>query len=401
MRRSLLAAFAALAATTVLGSIGLAGTSADPAGTMILNGQKAFPIVLAKGPDPGTKSPAGVDAFAEVAAAGVTFLKVGPPTAPWTDDDIADARQQDTAAAAAGVSTWVNLSTVSQATAGSFADALLARVVDSLIPDASGGAAVGVWKGADEPRWAGIPPSALQFAYCRSTGRGGPGWCPGEPLLDTNHHWVTIEAPRGTAASLQPYSAVTDVHGVDIYPVTLLNPTPNLHDVGTWTSTVASITPSHAVWTTLQVCASGSYDTNPARFVLPTLAQERYMAYDAIINGARSLAFYGGNIPGCWNGQRPATRLELDVLVERAEATDLRAQRLERARARARLGRVDEDADHERSVVAGDLAQRRRRRRLGARRAERHRDIRRHDRRPARRDRLRDASIRRTARSRS
>ena len=53
MRRSLLAAFAALAATTVLGSIGLAGTSADPAGTMILNGQKAFPIVLAKGPDPG------------------------------------------------------------------------------------------------------------------------------------------------------------------------------------------------------------------------------------------------------------------------------------------------------------------------------------------------------------
>ena len=25
------------------------------------------------------------------------------------------------------------------------------------------------------------------------------------------------------------------------------------------------------------------------------------MAYDAIINGARSLAFYGGNIPGCWN----------------------------------------------------------------------------------------------------
>ena len=25
------------------------------------------------------------------------------------------------------------------------------------------------------------------------------------------------------------------------------------------------------------------------------------MAYDAIVNGARSLAFYGGNIPGCWS----------------------------------------------------------------------------------------------------
>ena len=25
------------------------------------------------------------------------------------------------------------------------------------------------------------------------------------------------------------------------------------------------------------------------------------MIYDAIINGARSLAFYGGNNPDCWN----------------------------------------------------------------------------------------------------
>src|SRR4029453_9643276 len=74
----------------------------------------------------------------------------------------------------------------------------------------------------------------------------------------------------------------------------------NLHDVGTWTSTIASVTPSRAVWTTLQVCASGSYDAS-GNFVLPTFAQERYMLYDAILNGARSLAFYGGNNPNCWN----------------------------------------------------------------------------------------------------
>ena len=36
-------------------------------------------------------------------------------------------------------------------------------------------------------------------------------------------------------------------------------------------------------------------------FVLPSRLQERYMIYDAIINGARSLAFYGGNIYRCWN----------------------------------------------------------------------------------------------------
>ena len=53
------------------------------------------------------------------------------------------------------------------------------------------------------------------------------------------------------------------------------------------------------MWTTLQVCASGSYDSS-GHFVLPTFAQERYMLYDAILNGARSIAFYGGNNPNCW-----------------------------------------------------------------------------------------------------
>jgi Ca2+-binding RTX toxin-like protein len=86
-----------------------------------------------------------------------------------------------------------------------------------------------------------------------------------------------------------------------VNPVTLAAPTPDLHEVGRWTNTVASITPNQAVWTTLQICASGSYDSASRQFVLPTFAQERYMAYDAIISGARSLAFYGGNIPGCWN----------------------------------------------------------------------------------------------------
>ena len=61
---------------------------------------------------------------------------------------------------------------------------------------------------------------------------------------------------------------------------------------------MASVTPSRAVWTTLQVCASGSYDSS-GDFVLPTFAQERYMLYDAILNGARSIAFYGGNNPNC------------------------------------------------------------------------------------------------------
>ena len=295
IRRAILLAVLVAAATST--GAGAATTTHDASGTVLLDGRKVFPIVLAKGPDRGGTTLDGHDAIAEVIGAGVTFLKIGPATVPWTDADIADAKLDDADAAAKGAYTWVNLSTVSRATAGSATDALLQKVVGAL----EGDPAVAMWKGADEPWWSGFDPASLQFSYCRSTGRGQPGWCGGEPVLDRDHDWVTIQAPRGQSTDLAPYSGVTDVHGVDVYPVTLRATDPNLHDVGSWTSTMASITPSHSVWTTLQICASGSYDTSTGEFVLPTRAQERYMIYDAIINGARMLAFFGGNNPRCWN----------------------------------------------------------------------------------------------------
>ena len=135
MVRLLVAALAAVVAAALVGGAGASVTGFDPAGTVILNGTKVFPIVLAKGPDPGSKAPDGTDAFAVVKAGGASFLKIGPATVPWTTADIADANTQDRAAAAAGLSTWVNLSTVSQATAGSSGDTLLQQVVGSLRTD--------------------------------------------------------------------------------------------------------------------------------------------------------------------------------------------------------------------------------------------------------------------------
>jgi hypothetical protein len=111
---------------------------------------------------------------------------------------------------------------------------------------------------------------------------------------------VTIQAPRGTARHLSPYSSVTDTHGVDVYPVTATAANPDLHQVGTWTKMLASITPDHSVWATLQICSSGSYD-RAGDYVLPTRRQERYMIYDAIVNGARGLSFFGGDNPHCWD----------------------------------------------------------------------------------------------------
>jgi hypothetical protein len=95
---------------------------------------------------------------------------------------------------------------------------------------------------------------------------------------------------------------VTDSLGVDVYPVTLDNlDSPDLHEVGVWTRTITSITRDHSVWTTLQICSKDAYNKRTGAYVVPSAYQERYMVYDAIINGARGVSFFGGSNSHCWN----------------------------------------------------------------------------------------------------
>jgi hypothetical protein len=277
-----------------------ATTSYDRKRTILFDGLPTFPLVLSPGPPLGRRTPWGTDGLTETVTAGANVYRTGTGSI-WTDATLSSALAWDRAAAALGVYTWPNLSGYSQALPGSAEDVELTNVVNTLIDDPSGGA-IAFWKGRDEPWYSDIAPSALQFAYCRVTSRGDPAWCDGENPLDPGQLWVTIEAPRGTAADLAPYSSVTDVHGVDIYPVTLAHTSPDLSKVGKWTASLASISPLAPVWTTIQICASGSVDRTTGNFILPTFQQERYMAYDAIVNGAKALTFYGGDNPGCFSG---------------------------------------------------------------------------------------------------
>ena len=295
---------AIVAACTVVGCLAgaarAATTTFDRSRTIQFNGEPTFPIVLSPGPSPGSKTPWGTDGLAETTSAGVNVYRTGVGGT-WSASDIQTALAWDRATAALHAYTWPNLGGYSLAQPGSAEDAGLANVVTTLTDDPSGGA-IAFWKGRDEPWWGDFLPSQLQFAYCRVTSRGDPSWCSGEVPLDPSQLWVTIEAPKGTAAELEPYSSVTDVHGVDIYPVTLAQPFPNLHRVGTWTRSLSSITPFGPVWTTLQICASGSFDKTTGQFIVPTFQQERYMAYDAILNGAKALTFFGGNNANCFSG---------------------------------------------------------------------------------------------------
>ncbi len=271
----------------------------DAQGTVRLDGRKVFPIVLSKGPERGGTTPAGGDALAEVASAGVNVLRVGPGVGTWTSKDIAETIAWNRDAAERGLYTWVNLSSLSRARPGTWRAALLRTVIAALERDPSA-SALALWKGADEPwRYRTTIPS-LRFAYCVATSRGDRRWCEGKRPADSDHLWVTVQPARGSGPELARYSRVTDVHGVNHYPVSLGNPDPNLHEVGRWTDILAWATPNRAVWTTLGVCWRWSYD-GFGNYALPSRREQRYMIYDAILNGARSLAFYGANLPQCWD----------------------------------------------------------------------------------------------------
>jgi hypothetical protein len=282
-------------------------TSYNASGTFLFGGRPTFLIALSNPPPLDGTSPSGANGLDEVVRAGVNLFRVGPNWKPWTVAEIGRAKRWDKAAARLGVHTWINLNAVARASAGWRVAARLRETVLALLTGPSG-RAIGLWKGADEPSARHIHPAALEFAYCRVTSRGKHGWCAGQRPLDGHHLWVTVESAKGSPASLAAYSKVTDTHGVDVYPIAIdqdgrgaPDKPPNLHLVGIWTRRLAAITPDHSVWTTLQICFSSSYARRTGNYLVPTARQERYMVYDAIINGARGVAFFGGDNPQCWN----------------------------------------------------------------------------------------------------
>ena len=164
---------------------------------------------------------------------------------------------------------------------------------------------LGLWKGADEP-WPRSQPADLKHAFTTVK------------RLDPNHLFHTIFGPfsiDGTMLKPPPnppdlrrYNAVTDTHGTDVYPIYHpRNPVKirRLHMVGRWMAALRRATGRNAVTMTLQICFKGAKSRYSDDFVLPTKRQERYMAYDAIINGARGLFFFGGELPRC-HGSRDA-----------------------------------------------------------------------------------------------
>ena len=273
-------------------------TGLDANGCLILNGERVFPLILSDAPPSDGKTPDGKDAWAEVANSdlGANFVRSGRTLAkPWAltqiDAQIAEERLRMDTARANGLHCWlrlVNAANLPTSTAGvSEPEQLLEKIVGGLKDHA----ALAVYKGADEPAHGNTAPAGLIHAYQKLK------------TLDPDRPIVITQAPLGPVGDLVPYRPAFDVTGADIYPLSYGHPhasdLPNrdISVVGDVTKKMVNAAGGKPVWMTLQIAWSGILPTHddPDRVPrFPSLPELRFMAYQAIVNGARGLAFFGG-----------------------------------------------------------------------------------------------------------
>ncbi|HEX3455961.1 MAG TPA: hypothetical protein VHS03_15160 [Gaiellaceae bacterium] len=266
---------------------------------MLLGGNTVFPITLSAGPPRGNLDPiSGQDGWKEVQQAGVNMLRYYPT---WT---AANAPQQIQAfvqhdlPAAANVGLWLWMGLGPKVANDLTQQALLDQIVNGL-KNAPG---LGAWKGADEPLWGCLDAGTLGQVHDHIKS------------LDPNHPVVIVQAPKArkgttppkgpngtlTAALLKPYGPAGDIQAVDIYPISF---PPGAHSgrantdlsvVGDVTNLIVQSAPGKEHWTTLQIAYSGILPPNIPIF--PTIRDERFMAYQSIVAGARGLVFFGGDL---------------------------------------------------------------------------------------------------------
>jgi hypothetical protein len=270
----------------------MTGVAIDPTGVLVVSGRKIFPLGLSRPPPVGGKTPDGKDAWQEIKSGGASFVRTGRANwnAPEIDAQIAAEQQLEDAAATHGLHCWLWLGALPDlpTTEGSPKEQLLTKVVDAF----KGHPGLGAYKGIDEPQHAKVPAAGLIRAHTKLR------------ALDPDHPVVIIQAPVGTVADLTPYRPAFDVTGADIYPVAYPpgeqtgGPNKDISVVGDVTKTMVEAAGGKPVWMTLQIAWSGtatstSHPNSVPRF--PSLLEERFMAYQAIVNGARGLVFFGGH----------------------------------------------------------------------------------------------------------
>jgi hypothetical protein len=181
-----------------------------------------------------------------------------------------------------------NLRELSSAPAGNAQREAKLRALVERFKDHPG---LGVWKGDDEPEWGKHPVEPLARARELIN------------QVDGRHPVFVVQAPRGTVETLKAYDTTYDITGADVYPIGYppgqhsVEANKNLSMVGDFTKRMMEVAGGKKpVWMVLQISFSGTI--KPGKTLrMPTFPQTRFMTYQAIINGARGLLYFGGHIP--------------------------------------------------------------------------------------------------------
>jgi len=142
-----------------------------------------------------------------------------------------------------------------------------------------------VWESVDEPAWGKRNPDELLDGY-RIVRR-----------LDPDHPVWMNHAPRNRIPTLARFNLAADITGCDIYPV----PEPQTQsDLPNKTLSVigdeadknrAAVGDRKPIFMVLQGFAWGRLQHRKG--VYPTLAQQRFMAWDAVLHGASGILYWG------------------------------------------------------------------------------------------------------------
>jgi len=248
-----------------------------------VDGKPYFALGLSGAPPADLKTPDGKDGWAELAAGGVNWMRIG--AYPWKKSAIGEGQAQMDAAARVGIGGMLSLWDLS-APVNAAQEAELKETIERF----RNHPALVAYKDVDEPAWGKRPMAPITRGY--------------EMIkqLDPSHPIIMINAPRNTIQELRRYAAACDGTGVDIYPVSVPMgghsglPNKQLSVVGDYTKRMIEVVDGKKpVLMVLQITFSG---TTPPKNILvrPTFEQQRYMTYQAIIDGANGIMYFGGYI---------------------------------------------------------------------------------------------------------
>ncbi|MEY2429733.1 MAG: hypothetical protein QOJ40_2618, partial [Verrucomicrobiota bacterium] len=277
------------------GNVAQAGSVVTNAADHVLqiNGRKVFPIILSPGPPINGRIPNGSDALQELREAGCLLVRMNQ-TNNWNTQLMADQQAYLDWAAQHGMYVLLNQRELSHYSA---TDTTTPASLKNLVDTFRGHSALGMWKNFDESWWGGVSEADLQRGYDLTRQE------------DLNHPVEQTHAPRGTVADLQPYDFAADILMLDIYPVGVppgtdsLGTNKEISMVGDFTTFLGQVANGHNPYYLVEQIAWSGVTPPAHTLVFPTFTQERYMAYQAIIDGARGLMYFGGNVAATLNQQ--------------------------------------------------------------------------------------------------